>query len=300
MKTFCFLMIIVSFSYSLFSQIDSSSTFNDIYNQSCAIVSNRMWSSAGQHQRLGLNWKNVSTEFEINDTANTIFQTAQKQSKLGIGLTASGAALVLGSFPLFAKDVKNKATVLSINSKIGFGLYLSGFVLMAVSASKFRIANNNFEKALWHRNGEILEQNLSDKSKIKFKEIYTKETIYFSNNGFGGYNGYIKNNQKYQFGMFGNLADMEFKSSINGWNSYKKYKNTHRIGFALYATGLIGMLSSFNQSSINQNNLNKTQGIYIGSIIVSSFGSTIMRNALVHLRQAVFFRNRDIIFSNLY
>jgi hypothetical protein len=299
MKSLQSIALLVFFANATFAQIDSVSNvpFSTIYNQSCATVAKDMWISSGNHQRVGWLWNNVKHEFENSELGNEAFLTGQKQTKFGLASSIIGISAIIGSIAVMYDD---KNPPIPRNQGLGLGLFLGGYSMIFASINSSKKGQNNLEKALWLRNRDELANNVEKNVKENFINIYNTETIYFRKNGFFGYNGYTLNQQKHKFGLLGNSGKPEFTNSINGLNSYLEYQKKQKIGFSVYSVGLLGMISSFGKKNFISNKININQALYFGSIITTQIGIMIMKNGLVNLRQAVFFRNKDILYNNLY
>ena len=266
--------------------------FNQTYDRTCALVTNGTWNSATANTRLGWQWRRVENQFDVSPEGKTLYLLARKQSKQSFALSMAGLGLALGTFPIMASGVGTGNELTPKGGAI-LALSLGSLACSFASIGPRTRGINNFEKALWLRNRDAIAADLSPAVQPQFKQLYEQETMYFDFNGWG--NGYVKNNQKYRFGMFGGFAKQEFKGSVSGWDSYKKYQTNQRVGVAVYALGIASMLSSIAFSS-NRNTFNAT---YFGGLAAGLAGGGLMATANSHLRRAVYFRNRDVVGQRL-
>ncbi|TAH14635.1 MAG: hypothetical protein EAZ14_03630 [Runella slithyformis] len=265
-------------------------SFNKIYNDHTALVVNRTWTSDTTTQSLGWGWRRVANKFEISPEGKTTYLLARRQIKRGLGFALGGLGLVLGSVPV-ATSMPNNGNDFSLKAGVALGMTFGGIASFIVASRNSTRAANNFEQAVWLRNRDAIVVNLPYTVQAEFKQIYAQETIYLGHMSFG--NGYIKNNRKQKFGLLGKLGQSEFENSVLGWDSYKKFQRTQRAGLAVYVVGAATMLSSV--FAISRSNSNPNLVLYVGGAVLTGIGGSIMNTANIHLRQAIYLRNRDVL-----
>ena len=266
--------------------------FNQTYDRTCALVTNGTWNSANANTRLGWQWRRVENQFDVSPEGKTLYLLARKQSKQSFALSMAGLGLALGALPVLASN-PGTGNELTPNAGLAMGMSLSGLALSIASVGPQTKATDNFEKALWLRNRDAIAAELSPAAQPQFKQLYEQETMYFDFNGWG--NGYVKNNQKYRFGMFGGFAKQEFKGSVQGWDSYKKFQVNQRVGVVTYTLGLASMLGSV----FLRSDRNSFSTASFGGLAASLLGGGLIMTANSHLRRAVYFRNRDVVGQRL-
>lgn len=272
-------------------------SFDKTYDRSCALANNGIWKTSETRQPLGWQWRRVASEFDISPEGKAVYLMSRQQSRKSFIRILSGSALVMGALPVLfgGRPQQNE-----FNARLGLGLGMTvaGVALIINGGNKsLKDAINNRELALWLRNRDALAAELSPEVQQPFKNIYNQETIYL---GFSSFSEkYVKNGRKYPIGLFGGRIKREFEGSVQGIASFGRYKKTKISGFVIYALGAVSTIGSL---FLNQNRSRYNIPLspaYIGGIGAMALGGGIMEVATNDLRDAIHFRNRDVVRQSL-
>ena len=277
------------------NQFATTESFDQVYALNCAIIKRGAWQTSRGDQPLGWNWRKVTPEFEISPEGKAIYLQSQKQSRRALIYSISGVALIFGTLPVGMSGPQSNEFNLRVATVMG--MTFGGLGLISAGIIGGNKSYRNRELAVWLRNRDAIATELSPSLQTDFKQIYNQQTIYLYN-GYGGLGSkYVKNGQKYAGGLFGNRIKREFEGSEQAMISFKRYQKTKKSGFVMYSIGLAAIISSVFLASNRSEASFKVA--YFGGMVSSIIGGSLMVEANNNLRDAAYFRNRDVVRQSL-
>ena len=287
MKITLFLIVLagllfrVACAQILTDSIEGYPSFKENYNAHTAYVSGNRWTTSIGNQSLGRRWKNIADEFKVSPEGEAAFQQALKQQGIQPIYSIAGLGLMLGSLPLLAATSQ-----FDWQTGLGLGMGMGGFALVFAGGKKARQSADNFDRALWLRNRDEMLQYTSPTYQPRFRYLYETETLYLTTNS------YIKNGREHKLGFLGDRAAGEFRNTPTAWNMYKKYRTNQRLGAALYAAGIVAMVTAPSGFSSRGS---AGPLLYVGGLVVSGAGLGVTYSGRRFLREAVHLRNYTVL-----
>lgn len=278
------------------NQLGTTGSFDQVYTRNCAVTKNGDWQTSRGNQPLGWNWRKVAPEFEISPEGKTVYLQSQNQSRRAFIYTIAGTVLALGALPVGMSGSPNNE--FNARAATALSMSLGGLGLITAGLIGGNRSHQNRELAVWLRNRDAIATELSPSLQTDFKKIYNQQTIYLYNGDVGFGSKYVKNGQKYAGGLFGNRIKREFEGLEQSMMSFKRFQQNKKTGFAMYSIGLATAISSIFLAS-NGSNATTNNIAYFGGLAVSIIGSNVMTAANNDLRDAIYFRNRDVVRQSL-
>ena len=277
------------------NQLATTESFDQVYARNCAIIKRGVWQTSRGGQPLGWNWRKVAPEFEISPEGKVAYLQSQKQSRRAFIYSISGAVLAIGALPVGMSGPRTNDFNARAATALGMSLGAIGFMTASMIGADKSYRSREF--AVWLRNRDAIATELSPSLQTDFKKIYNQQTIYLYNGDSSFGSKYVKNGQRYAGGLFGNRIKHEFEGSEQAMMSFKRYQQIKKPGFAMYSIGLAAVISSVFLAS------NRSEAsfkfAYFGGMVSSIIGGSLMVEANNNLRDAAYFRNRDVVRQSL-